>query len=450
MQDRVTDNERFFLYMQLFQPAGVINTAALLTLTGAVDVAAMRHALDAVIRDNAALRTTFVMTAANGGTPDFTRRVHGAAPAPFSVEQIPDGTDAIAYVSREKTAEKKRRFDILNGPLFSVRLLLSGSDTNYMLLTFHHVIVDSYAQNVFIEELAAHYSAIRAGRPSRSQEKPVDFDDFLVWYTAETNREGRAEEADRFWGRYLQGHAPIALRRDRAAPPPSPFSFDTHWVRLEIDVGEDYAAFARSRRIGPSVPPFAAFALLLRGRSQSDALSLLNVTSGRDNPDHARIIGMLAGSTFVRSRVSAGTALSDFMADIQGDLLDAMDYGALSLADSMRGLIGSGIVTPTFLADPTIPKPLYNFLDHSDALGTSLFDGLHFTFAQDPEGDPGAQEISLMVRARPTGLTAWLGCWTHYYDPETIAAMARDFEAHFRTIVRNPETRIGDLLLAGA
>lgn len=447
MNNLVTDNERFFLYTEIFQPAGMINTTSLLTFRGQMDAPAFGAALDAVIRDNESLRTTFIMSDNAGGAPSFSRVVHPALPAPLLIEHLPGGEDDVsARLTRERLAERRRRFDIFSGPLFSVRLMLTEGGENYALLTFHHVIVDSHSQNIFIQELAGHYNRIRLADRSDYDAKNVNFSDFLDWYATETLRAGRAAAADRFWPGYLDGYAPIALRRDRSGPLPSPFSFETHWVREDIDVGEEYAEFTRRHRIGMSVPPFAAFALLLRARGNNSALSILNVTSGRENGEHARIIGLLAGSTFVRANARPEVSLGDFMMEIQGDLLDSMDWGAFSLADSMRGLVSAGIVAPTFLADPAIPKPLYNFLDHQDALSTALFDELDLDFGQDPEGDSGAQEISLMVRPRPTGLTAWLGCWTHYYDPRTIAAMARDYEACFKRIILDPSATIGEVL----
>jgi hypothetical protein len=129
-----------------YQPDSTENNSGLsLRLSGLLDAAALRAALEAVVARHETLRTTF------GAEDGIAHQiVHPAASAaqhlPF--RHIDLTADTESYQEREAacdrlfTAALAEPYDLRTGPLLHALLVRVGHDEHRLLLAMHHIVTD--------------------------------------------------------------------------------------------------------------------------------------------------------------------------------------------------------------------------------------------------------------------------------------------------------------------
>lgn len=142
------------------------NTTTVLGLRGALDHAALARALQQVVDRHAALHSVVeadgehqrVLPAVEVGLPlvDFSREA-----------------DRDAAIGQWFVDNNHRPMDPGHGPLVRACLLRKGEAEHLLAITFHHVIIDGYSQEIVLQELAACYrAACRGGAPGLPAASP--------------------------------------------------------------------------------------------------------------------------------------------------------------------------------------------------------------------------------------------------------------------------------------
>ncbi|HEX2188130.1 MAG TPA: amino acid adenylation domain-containing protein, partial [Longimicrobiaceae bacterium] len=165
--------QRLWMVDRIDPESAAYNMAYALRLRGALDTAALRASLDALVARHEALRTTFVE--GEGGAP--VQVVHSPAPVALTERDVPDLHEA----EREAQAEALRPFDLAGGPLLRALLLRIGVDDHVLCFTLHHVVSDGWSMQVLVREVSALYAAFAGGEEPRLPELPVQYADFAVW-----------------------------------------------------------------------------------------------------------------------------------------------------------------------------------------------------------------------------------------------------------------------------
>jgi hypothetical protein len=233
-------------------PGGAFYTMpAPLRIRGALDVAALERALNAIRERHEALRTTF---AERGGAP--VQVIHPYAPVPLPVENLseldPDAREA--EVAARVRADGNTGFDLVAGPLFRARLLRLAADEHVLLLCMHHIVSDGWSMGVLSTELGALYEAFQAGRPSPLAPLPVQYADFAAWQRAELSG-AELERQLAFWRAALDGAPPaLELATDRPRPAAQSHRGRVLKSRIPGAVGDGCARWPGAR-----APPSSTF-----------------------------------------------------------------------------------------------------------------------------------------------------------------------------------------------
>ncbi|MET0399988.1 MAG: amino acid adenylation domain-containing protein, partial [Longimicrobiaceae bacterium] len=170
--------QRLWLVDRLEPGSAAYNMAAALRLRGALDAAALRASLDALVARHESLRTTF---AERGGAP--VQVVHPAAPAALVMLDLGGVAEAAREAEAKRLAveEALRPFDLAGGPLLRGALLRLGEDDHVLLVTLHHVVGDGWSMDVLVREVSVLYTALSRGEEPGLGELPVQYADFAVW-----------------------------------------------------------------------------------------------------------------------------------------------------------------------------------------------------------------------------------------------------------------------------
>src|SRR6185295_7293680 len=134
--------QRLWFLEQLEPGAGLYHVPATLRLIGALDLDALTHAFDQIVRRHEVLRTTFE---AIDGRP--IQIVHPPTPLSIPVTDLQPFDEATREARAVRIAEDEARqpFDLRQGPLLRTRVLRLGENDHVLLVTRHHIVSDGWS-----------------------------------------------------------------------------------------------------------------------------------------------------------------------------------------------------------------------------------------------------------------------------------------------------------------
>ncbi|MFT2019316.1 non-ribosomal peptide synthetase [Streptomyces sp. 796.1] len=242
------------------------NEPAAFLVSGPLDVAALRRALDTVYRNQAALRT---VVTGDDRAPQVVFAPAGRFPLTETDLREHGPRRARELAVETAAAEARHPFDLDGGPLVRGRLLRCADQEWLLVVVLHHLICDGYALGLLFAEIGAAYAG-NAG--------PAPAVDVLTAQHELATAAGDAERAaDRaYWARQLADvPARMALPTDRQAPAAAPRS----GRRIPIPLPSDWFATARAAASELRTPPFAV-ALAALGRTVGALADTTDVVIG--------------------------------------------------------------------------------------------------------------------------------------------------------------------------
>ncbi|GAB1510094.1 non-ribosomal peptide synthetase [Actinophytocola sp. KF-1] len=206
---------RLWFLNRLQDAPGLYNVPFALRLRGPLDAAALRAAVGDVVARHEPLRTTFPD---HGGDP----AQHVTDPADVTVpwRMIPVAAHALDDVLRTET---EAGFDLATELPVRACLLVLGPEDHVLLLVVHHIATDGASMGPLARDLAAAYTARRAGDTPQWTPLPVTYTDYTLWQQRllgdEADPDSLAAAQVDHWRRTLDGLPErIDLPADRPAP----------------------------------------------------------------------------------------------------------------------------------------------------------------------------------------------------------------------------------------
>ena len=318
--------QRLWLVDRLHGPSASYNMAASLTLSGPLDMAALRATFNALLARHEVLRSAYhdldgepIMLIAEQLTLDVSLR---------DLTSLPDGQRQ--QVAEQESLDNLRLpFDLRQAPLIRARVLRLGEHQHLLLLALHHMVADGWSVGVLVNEFSQLYASLRDGRPASLPALPVQYADYAAWQ--HQCLQGAALEREvGFWQHQLQG-APQVL--GLPCDWPRPAQADARGAARALEIPAPLLARLEALALAEGVSLYmvllASFELLLHSVTGADDLLLGTDVAGREHADLEGLIGFFVNVLPLRSRRQAGDTLRDFLARTRDTCLRALEHQAL-------------------------------------------------------------------------------------------------------------------------
>ncbi len=434
--------ERLWFLQQLEPSSPAYNWARAYRITGLLNVTALAHSLNEIVRRHEILRTTFPTA---GGRPgqvtapaSFASQARGRPSALPAVDlqhlPTPDGeTEALRLI----TEEIQRPFNLAQGPLLRPTLLQLGPEEHVLLLVTHQILFDSQAWSLFNRELSALYEAFSAGKLSPLPELTIQYADFAVWQREWLQGEV-LETLLSYWKQQLRDSVhQLALPIDRPLPAVQTFGGGTQSLAFSKTLTEALKALSQQEGTSLFATLVAAFkALLHRYTTQEDVLVFTSAV-GRNRFEIRKLIGLFSNLLPLRTDLSGDPTFRELLGRVRHVTLGAYAHQDLPFEQLMellqfqRGPDQSSPFQVMFLFPnaPTLPLELIGLAVNPLEVdtGTTKFD------------------LGLSMADTEQGLTGTVTYKTDLYDAATITRMLAHFRTLLEGIVSGPDQRLSEL-----
>ncbi|AGC42721.1 non-ribosomal peptide synthetase [Myxococcus stipitatus DSM 14675] len=406
------------------------NLPFVVRLRGVLDVAALEHAFTELVWRHEALRTTFAEVE---GEP--VQRI--ASPEPVRVQVV----DARGVATRPHVeALARASFDLTKGPLLRVTLVKEGEGEHVMVVVVHHIVADGWSMGVMAREVEALYGAYVKGEEGKLEEVGLQYADYAVWQR-EWMKGAVLEEQLGWWRERLRG-APEVLEvpTDRARPAVQGYRGASVAVRMKEELAEGLRELSRREGVTLYMTLLAGFQTLLARYSGQWDVVVGSPVSGRTVKEVEGLIGFFVNTMVVRTEAGGELTFREMLGKVKESVLGALGHQEVpfeKLVEAMspaRDMSRAPLVQVAFGLN-----------------GPARLPRLPGVSASEVEYEPGMAkfDLALSVREDAEDLTSFWELNTDLFERETVERMAAHYQQLLEAAVREPETRLDALPMAG-
>ncbi|MFJ2766355.1 amino acid adenylation domain-containing protein [Streptomyces sp. NPDC087300] len=317
--------QRLWFLAQMRSAGEALHLPLAVELSGALDRAALGHALDALTARHEALRTRLATVT---GTP-FQEIGPADAGFPLALHDLTDRADAEEQLALLQREEATAPFDLAHGPLARGSLVALGADRHVLLLTLHQSIADSWSLDVLTRELGALYGAFADGAADPLPPLAVQYADYAAWQHRWLS-EDDAEQQRAYWRQVLaDAPALLELTTDR----PRPAEQDVRGGRVPIRFDEQLTAalgdLARRHGCTVSMAVLAGWALVLSRLSGQTDVVIGAPTANRRRAGLDGLMGLFANTLALRVDLSGEPTVAELLARVRDVSLAAVQHEEL-------------------------------------------------------------------------------------------------------------------------
>ncbi|WP_245746056.1 non-ribosomal peptide synthetase [Nocardia altamirensis] len=454
-------------FLNRFEQAGAAyNMPFVVRLRGAVDLGALRRALDDVVVRHEVLRTIFPALLPGEATGAAARQVvlsvAAAGGAPESI-----GADDLAA---ELAAFAGLGFDLTSEIPIRARIFAVNDGTCALALVLHHIAADGLSLRVLARDVMTAYQARLRDVAPEWTPLPVQYADYSLWQRellgSSTDPAAQLSGQLSYWTQAL-ADAPdqLELPTDRPRPAVASGRGAVFGFELPAQVRTGIATVARGNGVSTFMVLHAALAALLARLSGSSDIVIGTPVAGRGDRALDDLVGMFVNTLVLRTPVDRNATFAALLARVR-----EADLAALGHAELPFEQLVEAINPPRSQAR----HPLFQVMlayDNAEPIefelpglsaGTSTLDtgvtkfDLQLTVTDSPTVSAGSAVTHDFAGAglgegpASAGINAEFTYATDLFDEATIADYAQWFLRFLRAIIDDIDLVVADLPLLDA
>ncbi|WP_330327930.1 non-ribosomal peptide synthetase [Streptomyces pseudovenezuelae] len=326
--------QRLWFLDQLDPGSAEYNLPLRLHIDHALDVPALRAALDTVLARHEALRTRLVP----GQDGTVHQVIDAPAPFPLPVVDVSAGADPRRESRRLADQEAMAPFDLATGPLIRAVLIRSAPDYHLLALSAHHAVFDEWSDLVLQRELWALYDAFRAGRPNPLPPLPVQYADFAVWQRRSLTAPVMEEQLA-YWRAQLADLPTSELPTDRPRPPVRPTEGAVTRFTVPPHTAEALRTVAREHGTTMFMTLLAAFDVLLGKYTGSQDVVVGTPVANRNRAETEDLIGFFVNTLVMRTDLSGDPTFAELLERVRETALGAYAHQDLPFEQLVDAIV---------------------------------------------------------------------------------------------------------------
>nr|WP_296777847.1 non-ribosomal peptide synthetase [Rhodococcus sp. (in: high G+C Gram-positive bacteria)] len=437
--------QRMWFLNRLDPESAVNNIPAAVRLSGALDIAALRSAIDDVVARHETLRTVYPESA---GTGIQVILPASAGRTDFAIDDVAESDVFEAVVSIVT-----KGFDVTRVAPVRIRLLDIDDTEHVLVVVAYHIAADGFSMIPLMRDVITAYVARAAGDAPEWSPLEVQYADYTLWQRqvlgSSEDPASLVATQESYWRSTLAGLGDqLELPTDRPRPPVASGRGASHTLVLDADITAAVDRIAADRGATPFMVVHAALAVLLARESGSSDVAIGTPVAGRGEAVLDDLVGMFVNTLVLRTPISGASSFDDVLARVR-----EVDLSAFAHADVPFERVVEVVDPPRSQGRHPLVQVLLtfaNFAQTSFELPGLTASSVDFDSAvakmdlQVTVTEP--QETSDGTRSR----TVEFVYATDLFDPATIADLGRRFTEVLAAVTTDSAAPVGDIELVDA
>jgi hybrid polyketide synthase/nonribosomal peptide synthetase ACE1 len=420
---------RYWFLQRLLADQSTHNVATYYRITGDLRVNDLTRAIRLVCSRHESLRTCFVADQTVEG--EASQKVMPSSPLRLEVKNIKSEED----VAIEYAIIRSYKLDLETGDLLKLVLLTLSPSVHFLLMNYHHIIMDGISWQVFLADLQKAYNGEPLGAP------PRQYPEFSVAQRKALESGAMDGQLD-YWRQMFPTNDPPTvlplLPMSRVSARKSMKIYDTHQVefRLEPALLARVKSFSKANGSSPFHLYLAAFKAMLFSFMDAPDLTIGVADAGRSEPNLQGSIGFFLNLLPLRFRRQDDQQFTEAMLEARN-----IHYAALE---------NSRVPFDVLLAELNVARsssysPIFQaFLDYRQGFPTKHpFGNTEFEIRTVNHGQ-SAYDITLDVTDSAVDTVVMIRAQKSLYDKTATALFSETFTHFLETLTSDPSMSLKD------
>ena len=253
-----------------------------------------------------------------------------------------DGKERRRRIDEYLEEDRNKGMDLSKAPLFRVSIIKCSKEEYYIVLTYHHIILDGWSTAIIMEELLELYDKLCKGEELQLKNRR-EYSEYIEWLEKQDKK-----KILKLWEEYLSGLDGITEINLSNL-----INEDKKFNKSVRQVGEDYGIYEAeiSEDIGKEVRNYAynnGFTLntiiqgvigvvLSKYTGREDLVYGITI-SGRDIDLEGieEMVGLFINTLPLRIKVNKNKTIKNYLIELQNDTQFINEHGYVSLAEVQK------------------------------------------------------------------------------------------------------------------
>ncbi|MFE9896069.1 amino acid adenylation domain-containing protein [Streptomyces sp. NPDC005529] len=327
---------RLWFLDQLEETSATYNLPLVVRLSGPLDRAALRAALEDVVDRHESLRTVFPEDAQ--GVP--FQQILPAVRAMRDFELVE--TDEAA-LPKEISALAGERFHLAVNPPVRFRLFALSETEHVLFLVTHHIASDGWSLAPLTRDIGVAYAARYAGAGPSWSALPVQYADYTLWQRellgTKDDPDSVVSEQLAYWTAALAGIPDqLELPFDHSRPKVASHRGDTVFFELDAEVHRRLIGLSRTHQASLFMVVQAAFAALLSRLGAGDDIPVGTPVANRTDEAIGDLVGFFVNTLVIRTDTTGDPSFEQLLARVREVALEAFAHQDVPFEDLVNEL----------------------------------------------------------------------------------------------------------------
>nr|AGS49567.1 long-chain-fatty-acid--CoA ligase [uncultured bacterium esnapd10] len=424
--------KRLWFLHRLEGPSATYNIPLGLRMTGSLDVAALRAALDDVVMRHETLRTVFPE---ESGVP--FQLVLDRPVVPFEVRSVTEDE-----LPEQIAAAGRHPFDLALETPIRVTVFEIAPDEHVLCVLLHHIAGDGWSFAPLLRDLASAYAARCLGMDPQWTPLPVQYADYTLWQRellgSEESSDSVISRQLAHWTSHLSGApAELDLPTDRKRPEVARYRGETVPFNVDAELHFLLSQVARDHQATLFMVLQAALATLLTRMGAGTDVPIGSPIAGRTDEALDDLVGFFVNTLVLRTDTSGDPTFRELLGRVRSADLAAYAHQDLPFERLVEVLNPERSLSR---------NPLFQVLLAFQNMPAGSLDFPGLEVAQEPvRVDFAKFDLALAVREEPEGgLVGDFEFNTDLFDRTTIEAFGQRLRALLVQLAEKPQRRLSE------
>ncbi|RAK81607.1 putative polyketide synthase [Aspergillus fijiensis CBS 313.89] len=419
---------RIYILSQFLNNPTAYNLMFQFEIDGHLDMERLRNALALTMQHHQSLRTCYFVR------EEDNQPMQGVLVSPIvRFRHVADATaDDIAA---EATLAKTRVWDLARGETMEMAVLSTSAQSHTIILSYHHIIMDTTGWRFFIQDLSAAYRMEPLQHTSKT----------YLEYTRrqfEHQQTGQFQAQLQYWKNEYLTVPPVLpllpMSKTKTRPSTQDFRTTYEWQEIGPEVAQALKAACQKLRITAFHFHLAVFQVVLSQLAGTDDLCIGVADANRLDDDFADTVGFFMNMLPVRFRVSPDARFAQIAQTTARKVLGAVQNSAVPL---------DMILDELHVARSSAHTPLFQVaVNYRLGVVKKIPFAGHFLTMADVQEAKNPYDLSFaIIEYGADGFVLEMACQESLYDAAATRTILDTYVRVLKAVVANTYTPVADV-----